>query len=79
ATPPAANGKSEFAKPAGENTLLTYLLPDIYIFLAVLFGVRYFDHYFQTGAWGVIGTIVFTFAILAVAAVLTRMRIRLQL
>lgn len=68
-----------FAKPAGENTLLTYLLPDIYSYLTALVGFTYLDRYFQTGASGVIGAIVFTFVILAVSAVLTRMRIRLQL
>jgi heparan-alpha-glucosaminide N-acetyltransferase len=68
-----------FAKPAGENTLLTYLLPDIYAFLTALVGFTYLDRYFQTGASGVLGAVVFTFAILAVSAVLTRMQIRLQL
>ncbi len=68
-----------FAKPAGENTLLTYLLPDVYYFLTTFVGFTYLDRYFQTGASGVIGSILFTFAILAVSAVLTRMRIRLQL
>ncbi len=68
-----------FAKPAGENTLLTYLLPDIYAYLTTFVGFTYLDRYFQTGASGVLGAILFTFAILAVSAVLTRMRIRLQL
>lgn len=68
-----------FAKPAGENTLLTYLLPDIYAFLTALVGFTYLDRYFQTGASGVIGSIMFTFVILAVSSVLTRMGIRLQL
>jgi heparan-alpha-glucosaminide N-acetyltransferase len=68
-----------FAKPAGENTLLTYLLPDIYFFLTAFVGFSYLDRYFQAGASGVLGAILFTFAILAVAAVLTRMQIRLQL
>jgi heparan-alpha-glucosaminide N-acetyltransferase len=68
-----------FVKPAGENTLLTYLLPDIYAYLTAFVGFAYLDRYFQTGASGVIGSILFTFAILAVSAVLTRMQIRLQL
>ncbi len=72
-------GWAFFVKSAGENTLLTYLLPDIYFFLTALVGFSFFDRYFQTGASGVIGTIIFTFAILAVSAVLTRMKIRLQL
>jgi predicted acyltransferase len=72
-------GWAFFAKPAGENTLLTYLLPDIYYFLFSLIGFSFLDRYFRDGASGVIGAILFTFAILAVSAVLTRMRIRLQL
>ena len=68
-----------FVKPAGENTLLTYLLPDIYAYLTAFVGFTYLDRYFQTGASGVLDAVVFTFAILAVSAVLTRMRIRLQL
>jgi hypothetical protein len=68
-----------FAKPAGENTLLTYLLPDIYGCLTALVGFTLLDRHFQTGASGVFGAVIFTFAILAIAAVLTRMRIRLQL
>ncbi len=68
-----------FVKPAGENTLLTYLLPDIYGYLTAFVGFTYLDRHFQTGASGVLGAVVFTFAILAVSTVLTRMRIRLQL
>ncbi len=68
-----------FAKPAGENTLLTYLLPDIYAYLTAFVGFTYLDRYFQAGASGVLGAVVFTFAILAVSAALTRMQIRLQL
>lgn len=72
-------GWAFFVKSAGENTLLTYLLPDIYGFLTAFVGFTFLDRYFQTGASGVIGSILFTFAILAASAVLTRMRIRLQL
>ena len=66
-------------KPAGQNTLLTYLLPDIYYYFTVLAGFTYFDRHFNSGVAGVISAMVFTLVILAVAAVLTRLRIRLQL
>jgi heparan-alpha-glucosaminide N-acetyltransferase len=66
-------------KPAGENTLLTYLLPDIYYYLALLLSFTYFDRHFNTGAAGVASAVVFTLVILAISAVLTRMRVRLQL
>ena len=75
-------GKTRWAmlvKSAGENTLLTYLLPDIYYYLALLFGFTYFDRHFNTGAAGVASAVVFTLVILAISAVLTRLRIRLQL
>jgi heparan-alpha-glucosaminide N-acetyltransferase len=68
-----------FIRPAGENTLLTYLLPDIYYALAALIGFTYLNHHFNAGFPGVPRSLVFTAFILAIAAVLTRMRIRLQL
>ena len=66
-------------KPAGENTLLTYLLPDLYYFLITLVGFHYFDRHFRTGMPGVVRSVVFTLLILAVSGLLTRRRIRLQL
>lgn len=75
-------GKTSWAaivRPAGANTLLTYLLPDIYGYLAAFVGFTYLDRYFQTGALGVLSAVVFTLAILGVSAILTRLRIRLQL
>lgn len=66
-------------KPAGENTLLTYLLPDIYYYLTALVGFTYFDRHFNTGPAGVASAIIFTLVVLAVSAFLTRLRIRLQL
>ncbi len=68
-----------FVKPAGENTLLTYLLPDMYYYLAALVGFTYLGTHFNTGALGVMRAIVFTFVMLLVSAALTRSRIRLQL
>jgi heparan-alpha-glucosaminide N-acetyltransferase len=70
---------ARFAEPAGENTLLTYLLPDIYFYLAAFFGFSYLDNHFNIGSSGVIRAIVFTCLILLVSAGLTRMRVRLQL
>ncbi len=70
---------ARFVEPAGENTLLTYLLPDIYYYLAALAGFTYLDNHFNVGSPGVIRAIVFTCLILLASAGLTRMRIRLQL
>jgi predicted acyltransferase len=65
--------------PAGSNTLTTYLLPDIWYFLLGTFGVAFIGRYFNLGWPGVIKTFIFTLFILAVAAILTRQKIRLQL
>jgi hypothetical protein len=68
-----------FVKPAGENTLLTYLLPDVYYAFAAFVGFTYFDNHLTFGAPGVLRAVCFTARILALAALLTRWRIRLQL
>jgi predicted acyltransferase len=67
-----------FIEPAGENTLLTYLLPDIYYAVAALAGSKYLDNHFNVGASGVIRAVAFTCLILLIATGLTRARIRLQ-
>jgi predicted acyltransferase len=68
-----------FVRSAGSNTLLTYLLPDLYFFLLQLFGVTWFATHWNSGAPGAIRTAIFTACMLALSAVLTRMKIRLQL
>jgi heparan-alpha-glucosaminide N-acetyltransferase len=75
-------GKTRWAaivKPAGENTLLTYLLPDLYYALAAFIGFTYFDHHLTFGMPGVLRAVCFTVLILAFSYLLTRWRIRLQL
>jgi heparan-alpha-glucosaminide N-acetyltransferase len=64
---------------AGSNTLLTYLLPDLWYFLMVSLGVTYFDMHFNFGWAGVVKTLIFTFFILAMATALTKAKVRLQL
>ena len=67
---------ASFVKPAGSNTLLTYLLPDI--FYAVCGAYLYAS--FPVQGWpGVAGSLIFTAFILAWAAVMTRLKVRLQL
>jgi heparan-alpha-glucosaminide N-acetyltransferase len=68
-----------FARPAGANTLLTYLLPDFYYFIIAWAGVSYFDTHLNYGWPGAMRSVVFTALILAVAALFTRLRVRLQL
>jgi heparan-alpha-glucosaminide N-acetyltransferase len=65
-------GWAAFAKPAGSNTILTYLLPDLYYFGI---GLSFVDH----GLPGVFRAAVFTALMLALSALLTRWNIRMQL
>jgi len=70
---------ARLVRPAGENTLLTYLLPDFYFFLTALAGFTFIDQHFSGGALGVARAAVFTLVMLAFAGLLTRAHIRLQL
>jgi heparan-alpha-glucosaminide N-acetyltransferase len=63
-------------KPAGSNTLLTYLLPDFYF---VTLGSVAFLNQWQHGWQGVLKSLVFTVLMLELSAVLTRCKLRLQL
>jgi heparan-alpha-glucosaminide N-acetyltransferase len=66
-------------RPAGSNTLLTYLVPDIYYFLAGLTGLGYLLGHFNAGWPGVIRAVAFTVAMLLIAMGLTKARLRMQL
>jgi heparan-alpha-glucosaminide N-acetyltransferase len=66
-------------RPAGSNTLLTYIVPDIYYFLAGLTGLEYLLGHFNAGWPGIIRAVAFTIAILLVAMGLTKARLRMQL
>lgn len=66
-------------RSAGSNTLLTYLLPDLWYFFLACAGITYLDSHWNVGAPGVIKSLLFTALVLALSALLTRSRIRLQL
>ena len=66
-------------RPAGSNTLLTYLVPDIYYFLAGVTGTGYLLGHWDAGWPGIIRAVAFTIAILLVATGLTKARLRMQL
>ena len=66
-------------RPAGSNTLLTYLLPDMYVYLASMFGFAWVLEQWNHGASGVLRCVVFTVFILLVSHVLTRLKLRMQL
>jgi heparan-alpha-glucosaminide N-acetyltransferase len=63
-------------KPAGSNTLLTYLLPDLF---CVTLGSLAFLNPWGHGWQGVVQSLIFTLLILGISAILTRHKIRMQL
>jgi hypothetical protein len=65
-----------FLKPAGSNPLLTYILPDIYY---AIFGLYHFAGIAGSGWPGVVRALLFSLFILGISAIMTRMKIRLQL
>jgi len=67
---------ASFIRPAGSNALTTYLVPDLYYFAVAGSAL---ESYFIYGWPGVVRAIVFTAVMLAVAALLTRWRVRMQL
>lgn len=67
---------ANFLKPAGENPLLTYLIPP---FFYGLVGFAYLPAMFNTGGLGFLKSIVFSVMILAVANWFTKKGIRLCL
>jgi len=72
-------GWAFFARPAGSNTLTTYLLPDFWYYILAATGISYFDTHFTVGLSGAARCALFTAFILAVSALLTRWRVRLRL
>ena len=68
-----------FLRPAGSNTLLTYLVPDVVYFLIAASGAAWFRTHLSYGAPGVLRACVSTGILLGIAALLTRARVRLQL
>lgn len=65
-----------FARPAGANTLLTYLLPDLFYFTC---GAAYAAWTPAYGWPGVVRAVLFTAVMLALSAVLTHKHVRMQL
>jgi heparan-alpha-glucosaminide N-acetyltransferase len=72
-------GWAWLVRPAGSNTLLTYLVPDIYYFLAGLTGLEYLLGHWNAGWPGILRAVAFTVAILLIARLLTKARLRMQL
>ena len=67
---------ARFLKPAGENPLLTYLIPFL---LYALFGYHYLPDPFNEGFLGIFRSVVFSLFVLWLAALLMRANVRLHL
>jgi heparan-alpha-glucosaminide N-acetyltransferase len=66
-------------RPAGSNTLTTYLLPDFWYYILTAAGIHYFDTHFSYAWPGAVRCVLFTAFILTVSGLLTRWGIRLRL
>ena len=66
-------------RSAGSNTLLTYLLPDLWFFGLGAIGFAWLEMHFNFGWAGVVKSVVFTLLMLGLSWVFTRARVRLQL
>jgi len=72
-------GWAWLVRPAGSNTLLTYLIPDLYYFATAFSGTAWILGHWDHGWPGIIRAVCFTAAMLLVAHAATRARLRLQL
>jgi len=63
-------------RPAGSNTLLAYLLPDLFYYA---FGTLAVMQLWDYGWPGVVKALVFTGLMLCLAAIFTRLKVRMQL
>ncbi len=76
-------GKSKWAavfKPAGQNSLTTYLAPDVLYHLIWMTSIPVFSYKHSGFQWIVVsGSVVWAFAMIGVAALLSKIGIRLKL
>jgi predicted acyltransferase len=76
-------GKTKWAtvfKPAGQNSLTTYLAPDILYHSIWMFGIPFFFYKQSELQWVVVsGSVVWAFAMIGFAALLSKIGIRLKL
>lgn len=70
---------ASFIRPAGANTLVTYLIPDVWFFLTALLGLNLFATHLNAGLPGALRSVVFTILVLWLAGILYRRNIRMQL
>lgn len=70
---------TNFFKPAASNPLLTYIIPDIIYYGAVLAGIILTPHFFRSGLPGIIWSAFFAIAVMGIVILLNKMKLKLQL
>lgn len=66
-------------RPAGANTLTTYLLPDFWYYALGVLSITWLDTHLETGWPAVLKTVAFTIFMLLLSRLLTMAKVRLQL
>jgi predicted acyltransferase len=72
-------GWTKFFRPAAENPLLTYLIPDIIFVLMMVFHFRIFPGKWAYGIPGMLWSAAFAIIVMFIAKGLNRLHLRLQL
>jgi predicted acyltransferase len=72
-------GWTAFLKPAASNPLLTYIIPDIIYYITALFGISLVSDSFDRGLGGIAWSAFFALAVMGIAALLNKLKLRLKL
>jgi hypothetical protein len=68
-----------FFEPAASNPLLTYIIPDVIYYITALFGISLISENFDRGLGGIVWSAFFAVAVMGIAFVLTKLKLRLKL
>jgi len=72
-------GWTAFFKPAASNPLLTYIIPDIIYYITALFGISLVSDSFDRGLGGIAWSAFFAVAVMGIAMLLNKLKLRLKL
>lgn len=70
---------TNFFKPAGSNTLLTYIIPDFIYYLTGVLGISLFPGSLDHGWIGMLWSAFFAVAVMGIVILLNKMKLKLQL
>lgn len=68
-----------FFQSAASNPLLTYIVPDIIYYLTALLGISLFPYSLKYGIAGILWSLFFAILVMGIAALLNKMKLKLQL